>query len=260
VQIVSDPAFTPERIRRFVAEAVPQLAVNGGRGDPGALAARISQELQNPTDRMRKCFQALSLEHKWMLLSLLESEYYCTAEDLLSRYRNQYADGEVKPKELLDELTEAFVRIRGTTQRYVEWIHPSYRDLVIEQLRDGGSLKSEFLNRMSVAGIQLALSEAGGATGKLRFPLVSSAGDWEVLEERCLQASRNSSTQHCGALLTIATNALDASVGQERAAVQRVLKAICRVLRERWDADQVELDASTINAYTIVDPRIQTTH
>ena len=256
VQIVSDGAFTPERIRRFVTDVVPTLAEDiSSQADAEALPAKITQEIQNPTDRMRKCFQALSLAHKWMLLSLLESEHYCTSEDLLSRYRSQYADDEAKPRDILEELTEAFVRIKGTTQRYVEWIHPSYRDLVIEQLRDGGSLKSEFLNRMNTAGIKLALSEAGGATGRLRFPLVNSAKDWDILEERSLHVARNSGTEHCTTLLTIVTEALDCSVGQDRTAVQRILKAICRILRERWDSDQVELDASAINAYAAASER-----
>ena len=170
VQVVSDDAFTPERIRRFVSEAVPQLLLDSrARTDDETLPARIRQEIQNPTDRMRKSFHALSLGHKWMLLALLESDHYCTTEELLSRYRSQYGDSGTDPKENLEELTEAFVTIKGTTQRYVEWIHPSYRDLVIEQLRDGGSLKSEFLHRMNVAGVKLALSDTGGSTGTSDF-------------------------------------------------------------------------------------------
>jgi len=137
--IVHHDAFTPERIRRFVTEAVPQLATDApAQSDSDAIATRIRQEIQNPTERMRKCFHALSIPHKWMLLSLLESERYATTEDVLSAYRAQYGESGIKPSEILDELAEAFVRIKGTTQRYVEWIHPSYRELVIEQLREGG--------------------------------------------------------------------------------------------------------------------------
>ena len=256
VQIVSDAAFTPERIRRFVVEVVPHLVADPTcKADAKALIARIGHEIQNPTERMRKSFQALSLAHKWMLLSLLESENYCTAENLISRYRSQYADGEVKPKEVLEELSEAFVRINGTTQRIVEWIHPSYRDLVIEQLRDGGSLKSEFLNRMSMSGIQLALSAAGGATGRLRFPLVTSVNDWDILEGRCLHVARSSGTERCAALLTTLTDALDSSIGAERGILQRILKATCRILREKWDGEQIELDAPTITSYAIASER-----
>lgn len=250
LQIVRNLAFTPERIRRFVVEAVPALRKDLAAGTSEALKAKVAEEIQNPTERMRKCFQALPLEHKWMLLSLLESEHYCTAEDLISRFQSQYTGPGAKTQDVLEELREAFVTLKGTTQRYVEWIHPSYRDLVIEQLRDGGSLRSEFLNRMNVAGVKLALSEAGGATGKLKFPLVNSATEWETLQERCLELARKSGSEHCGSLLNVLANAHDSATGQQRASVQGILKATCRTLRERWDAEQAELDSATVGAYT----------
>ena len=197
LEIVQNSAFTPERIRRFVVEAIPALRKDMASGASEALKAKVAKEIQNPTERMRKCFQALPLEHKWMLLALLESEHYCTADELISRYQSQYTVPSAKAQDVLEELQEAFVALKGTTQRFVEWIHPSYRDLVIEQLRDGGSLRSEFLNRMNVAGVKLALSEAGGATGKLKFPLVSSTIEWDTLRERCLDLARKSSLETC---------------------------------------------------------------
>jgi hypothetical protein len=255
-EIVFHHAFTPERIRRFVAEAVSQLVGDScTQSDPGALSAKIRQEIENPTDRMRKCFHALPLPHKWMLLSLLESGHYSTTEDVVSTYRAQYGDGAGKPSEILDELTEAFVAIKRTTRRYVEWIHPSYRDLVIEQLRDGGSLKSEFLNRMSISGIKLALSDTGGSTGRLRFPLISSANDWDTLQRRALEVARSSGVEHSSALLTVLASALDGSIGQDRSSLLTILKATCRVVREKWDSGQVALSASAINAYAAASER-----
>jgi len=248
--IVHHDAFTPERIRRFVTEAAPHLSEEAStEPDSNKILARIKQEIKNPTDRMRKCFHGLSLPHKWMLLALLESGHYPTTEDVLSTYRTQYGDDESKPSEILDELAEAFVKIKETTQRYVEWIHPSYRDLVIEQLRDGGSLRSEFLNRMNMAGIKLALSDAGGSTGKLRFPLISSAKDWDILEKRTLEAARNSGVEHGTTLLTVLVAALDGASGQERSTILTILKATCHVIREKWDSGQVELTSTAINAY-----------
>jgi hypothetical protein len=256
LQIVHHDALTPERIRRFVTEAVPHLAVGASaESDSEALSTHISQEIQNPTDRMRKCFHALSLPHKWMLLSLLESGHYTTTEDVLSAYLAQYGNGVSKPGEILDELTEAFVTVKGTTQRYVEWIHPSYRDLVIEQVRDGGSLKSEFLNRMNVAGIKLALSNTGGSAGSLRFPLISSPKDWDALRRRTLETAPSSGVEDSTALLTVLVAALDGSVGQERSKLMTILKETCDVIRNKWDSHQVELSASAISAYAAASER-----
>ncbi len=254
VEVVKNAAFTPERIRRFVSEAVPQL---GGEAplDSDAISTKISQEIQNPTDRMRKSFHALPLPHKWMLLSLLESGRYCTTEDLLLMYREQYGDAGVKPSEILDEVTEAFIAVKGTTQRYVEWIHPSYRDLVIEQLRDGGSLKSEFLNRMNIAGIKLALSDTGGSAGRLRFPLISCAKDWNTLQRRTLETVRISDVEDCTALFAVLVAALDGSRAQDESALLTILKGTCRVIREKWDADHIVLDAAAISAYATASER-----
>jgi hypothetical protein len=255
-EIVYHDAFTPERIRRFVCEAVPQLAVDpSDQSAPTALSARIAQEIQNPTDRMRKSFHALPLPHKWMLLSLLECGHYPTAEDVLSTYEAQYGDAQNKSSEILDELTEAFVTMKGTTQRYVGWIHPSYRDLVIEQLRDGGSLKSEFLNRMNMAGIKLALSDVDDSTGRARFQLISSADDWETLQRRALEVARRSGVAHCADLLTVLVAAIDSSLGQERSELLTILKFSCRVVREKWDSGQVELSATAIGAYATASER-----
>jgi hypothetical protein len=250
VQIVSNDAFTPERIRLFISDGVPQLLLDArGQDDPKALAERISKEIQNPTDRMRKCFHALQLKHQWMLLALLESEHYCTTEELLSRYQSQYNDADARPKEDLEELTEAFVTIKGTTQRWVEWIHPSYRDLVIEQLRDGGSLKSEFLHRMNVTGVKLALSDTGGSTGKRRFPLVTSSKDWDVLRDRTLQLAESCSIAQLTELLTVLANAMGGSAARELA-LSEILRSTCQAVRAKWDVEQTELDAAAIEAFS----------
>jgi hypothetical protein len=256
VKIVENQAFTPERIRRFVVEAVPQLAVGvSHEPDSDALSAKIAQEIKNPTDRMRKSFHALSLPHKWMLLSLLESGHYATSGAVLSTYREQYGESGSKPSEILEELTEAFVIIKEKTQRYVEWIHPSYRDLVIEQLKDGGSLKSEFLSKMNVAGIKLALSDTGGSFGKLRFPLINSPEDWDTLRTRTLETAGDSGVEHCTTLLTVLTAALDGSVGQEKSTLLTILKAACQVIRERWNSEQVALSALAVSAYATASER-----
>jgi len=89
---------------------------------------------------------------------------------------------------------------------------------VIEQLRNGGSLKAEFLEHMGTPGISLALSDTGGAGGTLRFPLLTGKDDWSVLKRRCIEiASSARPEEGADDLLTILTNAYDeASKGKKR--------------------------------------------
>jgi hypothetical protein len=63
-------------------------------------------------------------------------------------------------------------------------VHPSWRDLVISRLAGDGPARRRFLGRCGVHGVILALSTAGGATGKLRFPLLAEDEDWDAITDR----------------------------------------------------------------------------
>ena len=54
----------------------------------------------------------------------------------------------------------------------VDWVHPSWRDLVIESLADDAAARRHFLARCGVDGAALALSGGGGAAGERERPLL----------------------------------------------------------------------------------------
>jgi hypothetical protein len=63
----------------------------------------------------------------------------------------------------------------------VDWVHPSWRDLVIESLAKDGVARRSFLRRCGVDGAALALSGGGGSEGKRERPLLRDDGDWDAL-------------------------------------------------------------------------------
>jgi|SRR5579871_26441 len=63
-----------------------------------------------------------------------------------------------------------------------DWMHPSWRDLVIEHLQSSRADRQRFLNRCGVQGILLALSSAGGGKGIRETPLLVEDSDWKILE------------------------------------------------------------------------------
>jgi hypothetical protein len=63
----------------------------------------------------------------------------------------------------------------------IDWMHPSYRDLVVDELVRTDSLRTKFLGSAGVEGIRLALSVSGGAQGSRRFPFIVAGNDWEIL-------------------------------------------------------------------------------
>jgi hypothetical protein len=63
----------------------------------------------------------------------------------------------------------------------VSWVHPSWRDLVIESLAADAALRQRFLAHCGVDVAALALSTAGGADGDRVRPLLQGDADWDAL-------------------------------------------------------------------------------
>lgn len=112
-QIIGDHSFTPERIRRFVKERLPQLVTELDKGllTPQKVSSEVQEAIRNPTDRMRKAFRALSSPHKWILISLLEAGYLPTLDKLKQLYESHCPVDDHRPfEEAFEELTESFVK------------------------------------------------------------------------------------------------------------------------------------------------------
>jgi len=114
--IISNPSFTPERIRRFIDEVLPELQEQLGQEEDSEskVLLEIREAIQNPTDRMRKSFKALPVAHKWLLIALLEAGHSSQLKTLRKLYEKSCPLEHKQPfNEVLDELTEAFVKKRN---------------------------------------------------------------------------------------------------------------------------------------------------
>lgn len=133
VSIVEHPHFTPERIRRLVSERLDELPLGDG-GIEQRVRRVVERELAQPTDAMRTSFRALGEEHRELLVALLDAPAGLIDErDLAATVRRHRAGGLSRPPaELIDRLTDHFLRV---TPLGIGWVHPSWRDLVIGELR-----------------------------------------------------------------------------------------------------------------------------
>jgi hypothetical protein len=66
----------------------------------------------------------------------------------------------------------------------IAWVHPSWRDLVIDELAADPAGRARFLAAAGVDGLLLALSAGGGARGARRLPLLVADADWDTLGDR----------------------------------------------------------------------------
>lgn len=186
LSIVEHPHFTPERIRRFVTdrlETLPQLVAQDGSW---RVRVAVERELASPTEAMRTSFRALGDELRQLLIGLLDAPAGLIDErELAATVRRHHAGGLSRPPgELIDRLTDHFLRV---TPLGIGWVHPSWRDLVINELREDPAARRRFLGACDVHGTMLALSQEGGIAGERTLPLLVSDDDWDLLGARLRQ-------------------------------------------------------------------------
>jgi hypothetical protein len=114
--IVYDGSFTPERIRRFVKDRLPNLIDQMHRRELNQESIReeVLNAIRNPTDQMRKSFKGLPESHKWLLIALLEAGGVSSGERLSELYESHCPIDLRRPfDEVIEELSESFIRLRG---------------------------------------------------------------------------------------------------------------------------------------------------
>jgi hypothetical protein len=179
-RIVSHEHFTPERIRRFVGGRLRHVA----QANDANLNAAVVAEIREPTEAMAASYHALAPEQRAVLLSLLDvAAGPVTERELVAAVRRHSPGGLEHPvNEIVDRLADHFVRVVHPAG--VTWVHPSWRDLVIDELAGDADARHDFLRACGIHGIVLALSTAGGAAGARSLPLLVHDADWDALADR----------------------------------------------------------------------------
>lgn len=113
--IVKNEHFTPERIRRFVAEVLPELAAASEACtlSGASIKQSIDDAIHRPTDRMTKAFDCLPENHKLVLISLLDAGH-SPSVDSLAELVSKRSGGSVSRKmleQLIEELSESFIKV-----------------------------------------------------------------------------------------------------------------------------------------------------
>ncbi len=242
-EIVDDPHFTPERIRRLIARlndlTEPEMEIPG----------LMRRELADPTEAMATSFQTLEAEHKDLLIAMLDATPGAVPERELVEALRRHHDGALRkpPVELLDRLGDHFLR---AARMGIEWVHPSWRDLVIEHLATDDGTRLRFLSRCCVHGAALALSVAGGRDGQRRLPLLVNDADWDALTDRIHVLVADLDGPDLSALLS----GIHEAIGRtERDRTRDELLALARAVLSRlvsiWDGGKVPVPLSALGGW-----------
>jgi hypothetical protein len=260
--IVADSNFTPERIRKLVKEVLPRFATNTiGEQEAHDLRLEIARVIANPTERSRTTFRALPISHKWVLISILELGTTAYLKETCETYA-RFCPGEDQQSfdSIVDQLTESFIKRKRVTNPYEEnkdgtevltWIHPSYRDLVIDELIREPLLSNRFLMFAAMPGITLAVSSGGGKYGERDLPFLTTDHAWELLKKRCTHLATTIDAREIPDLLeTLSSSVLEATTEETRQRLEGVASGVCESVRRRWDDTKRALNDEELNAYT----------
>jgi hypothetical protein len=258
--IVGDRHFTPERIRRFVRFELPSLADEMKHGvlKREDLSVRVEKALEQYTEMMEKSFLKLPEEQKWILVCLLDERGTRSPDKIAQLFKIVSPVNNSKPiKVLLDELEEAFIRIvkisfspfaESVEHTYIEWVHPSYRDLVIDALSTHRSMRLRYIEFGGVAAITLALSQQGGATGKRDFPLLPDEESWKALCDASVLRIKNDPISSPAAILSVVESALsEAKTNQSE--LRELASIVCEACQAEWDEHPDQIDTEDLRRF-----------
>ncbi|MGH7184572.1 MAG: hypothetical protein ACREJN_21715, partial [Nitrospiraceae bacterium] len=132
----------------------------------------------------------------------------------------------------------------------IDWIHPSCRDLVIEELASEPRLEKRFVEGMSLQGIKLAISGTGGASGERQLPLMNKATNWDILSERCLILAKEASEHKICDLLTALSSACrESSDPWKNNWLKKIISSVCTAVCDRWNTSDDTISSVTLETY-----------
>jgi hypothetical protein len=131
----------------------------------------------------------------------------------------------------------------------VKWVHPSVRDMVIEELMTNDVERSHFLRHSSPVGLALALSVAGGRSGTRLFPLMRSDSDWSDVAERSAHVLLHGNLDDRSTLLSALATASLAVKSDRSSRLHDVIRTALSSLADAWDATSTPIPLGHLGSY-----------
>lgn len=260
-EILKNPHFTPERVRRFIEKTLPRI-------DPTIedhkILELIAHEITRATESMGKSFDALDLKHKEVLVAMLDAGRGTINRQQVESACNRLSSQTENIDQLIFELSAHFLRVNAIVpksifdstppEETIEWMHPSWRDLVIEYISKNSEIRKEFLSKCGVEGILLAISSAGGSEGQRQSPFLICQEDVSDVARSASNIIEHDESVHTSWILfsifevvsKIHRAETTPPLGQE---ILKLTEEILLACRKRWDKTEETVFSSQISAY-----------
>jgi hypothetical protein len=141
----------------------------------------------------------------------------------------------------------------------VAWVHPTWRDLVIERLAADTELRRRFLGRCGPYGVALALSTRGGAAGDRQLPLIAGDEDWDAIGDRIYALAPELEPRQAVTVLAAVDHLLELLPDDALPAAE--VMTLARLALERfgelWENSHAVITLPCIDAWLSVATRLQ---
>jgi len=265
-EIVRHTHFTPERIRRFITDRLPNLisTLKSGDNPKDILSTAIAAEIGEPTKQMRQSFELIHDNHRDFVFAMLDagSSNPLQPDVHEAYYRLVENRADLPPEKLALDLDGHFIRCldspaaRKLADRWPEsgpryaWIHPSWRDIAIDFLSERQRSRQSFLSHCGVNGISLALSAGGGASGERISPLLRTQEDWQILGTRMNSIVKEVDNRTLRSILIILRQAIEGNeLTDKREVLARLSYDVLNTIRTRQDSDSEPMSVAVLDAY-----------
>jgi hypothetical protein len=139
----------------------------------------------------------------------------------------------------------------------VEWVHPSWRDLVIDHLADDPAARSQFLSGCGAHGALLALSSGGGNRGNRELPLLTGDADWDALTDRIYRLAPDLDTRELFAVLDSISHAITVlDRGAARLEAEALARTVLTRIASHWDATNAPIALPALEAWLALADRL----
>ena len=140
-------------------------------------------------------------------------------------------------------------------------MHPSWRDLVVDELAADAESRLRFLAAAGLDGVLLALSTAGGAHGERLLPLLVADADWDALGDRVHALAAELDARGHARLLGALSAAIAATDGRDPHRHLEALSLADEALARAtaiWDRSTQALDVDLLRAWYALAARVGT--
>jgi hypothetical protein len=202
-EIAGHPDFTPERIRQLVENVLPRVD-GASQLKAKTLTWRDVQEfLENPGVRWVQAYSKLNRSEQILLTAMLDLNTPASSEELRRAYELRCAElngRQLDFDDCVNRLKHSFVRstIPFVGDAYMDFQHPSLRDMLLSQLRDNEVARRRYIQLASPLGLSqlikgMAVSLSGvGEDNHILTP--KSEDEISLLLERLAEVSSGALT------------------------------------------------------------------